>query len=264
MAIKGKGKTRGKKPVAPAPRPVLVTRKPPVYRRKWLQYSLIAVVVVAVGFGVLLSLHASSARSFKAKEAAAVTAFSNQVTSKVPKDASSVSGSTLFLFPSAPSGLDSLASGEAAPADSLTQAKAYAAEAKAAADSISAIKTEALISVKFTLSASSQRAPGLTRKTLNDAQYLMVKGLRIYQQVFALWGRAAAPDTPDALRKELAARAKVIATTGGQIWDRGWTEFVQVRFQAGLASLGNFSPPPAPSPTPVPGPSGSASPSPSG
>jgi hypothetical protein len=271
MAIKGKGKTRGRKTVAPAPRPVLVTRKVPIYRRKWLLYAVIAVAVVGVGSGVLLALHASSARSFKAKQSAAVSAYSDQVTAKVPKDAQSVSGSTLFLFPSASSQLDSLAQGKTTPAASLAQASAYAAETKAAADGLSAIKTESLISTKFTVSASAARASGLTRKTLNDAQYLMVKGLRMYQQVFALWETAAASDTPDGLRKALADRAKVLATTGGQIWDRGWTEFVQVRFQAGLSSLGTFSPPPAPSPSaaPTPGPtttpsaSGSASPSPS-
>jgi hypothetical protein len=262
MAIKGKGKTRGRKPVAPAPRPVLVTRKPPVFRRKSVLYPMVGVVVVAVVIGVLIALHASSVRSFKAKQAAGVTRFSDQVTAKVPKDAQSVGGSTLFLFPGAPSGLDDLASGKAKPADSLTQAKAYAAEAKTSADAISAIRTQSLIASNFTISTSTVRAPGLTRRSLNDAQYLMVKGLRMYQQVFALWETAAGPDTPDAVRKDMAARAKIIATTAGQLFDRGWTEFIQVRSQAGLPSLGQFSPPqppPSPSPTPAPGPSASPS-----
>ena len=191
----------------PAPRPVLVTRKPPVFRRKSVLYPMAGVVVVAVVIGVLIALHASSVRSFKAKQAAGVTRFSDQVTAKVPKDAQSV-GSTLFLFPSARSGLDDLASGKVKPADSLTQAEAYAAEAKTSADAISAIRTQSMIASNFTLSTSTVRAPGLTRRSLNDAQYLMVKGLRMYQQVFALWETAAAPDTPDAVRKDMAARCE--------------------------------------------------------
>lgn len=266
MAIKGKGKTRGRKPVAPAPRPVLVTRKPPIWRRKWLLYSLGAVLVIGVAVGVLIAVHASSVRSFEAEQAAAVTRFSDQVTAKVPKDAQSAGGSTLFLFPGAGSSLDDLASGKAKPADSLEQAQAYAAEAKASADSISAIKTQSLISLDLIISTSTLRAPGLTRRTLADAQYLMVKGLRVYQQVFALWETAAAPGIPDAVRKDVAARAKVLTTTAGQLFDRGWTEFVQVRNQAGLSSLGQFTPPqssPSPSASPTASPSGSPSASPS-
>jgi hypothetical protein len=265
MAIKGKGKTRGRKPIAPAPRPVLVTRKPPIWRRRWLLYSLGAVVIIGVAVGVLIAMHASSARSFKAKQAAAVTRFSDQVTAKVPRDAQSAGGSTLFLFPSAPTELDDLGSGKAKPADSLKQAQTYAAEAKASADSISAIKTQSLIATDFTISTSTQRAPGLTRRTLADAQYLMVRGLRVYQQVFALWETAAAPGTAEAVREDVAARARVLATTAGQLFDRGWTEFVQVRNQAGLSSLGQFSPPqPSPSPSPSASPTASPSGSPSG
>jgi hypothetical protein len=169
----------------------------------------------------------------------------------------------VFLFPDASTSLDALAKGTTKPADSLAQATEWTNEAKAAADAISAIKTDQLISSDLTASAGALRAAGLTRSTLSDAQYLMVKGLRLYQEAFTLWQTAAAPDTPAATRVALTARAKALATTAGELFDRGWAAFVQVRHQVGLASLGQFSPPPAPAPTPTPTASASPGASPS-
>jgi hypothetical protein len=90
-----------------------------------------------------------------------------------------------------------------------------------------------------------------------------------YRALAWAWTIAAAPDTPAATRVALTVRAKALATAAGELFDRGWAEFVQVRHQVALASLGQFSPPqPSPSPTPSPtataSPSGSPSPSPSG
>jgi hypothetical protein len=267
MAIKGKGKTRGGKSVAPAPRPVIVTRKPPFYRRKGVGIALLAILVVGIGAAIYVAVHSASVKSFTTKQRDDVGKFSDKVTSAVPSQAQSVGGSTLFLFPNASTSLDALSKGTTKPADSLTEANDWADQAKTAADAIAAIKTDQLIPSDLTASASELRAEGLTRKALADAQFLMVKGLRMYQQAFALWQIAAAPDTPAATRVKLAAQAKALATTAGELFDRGWAEFVQVRHQVGLASLGQFSPPQAsPSPTPAPSstatatPSGSASP----
>ena len=262
MAIKGKGKTRGGKSVAPAPKPVLVTRKPPFYRRRGVGIALRVILAVGILSGIYVVIHNSQTKAFATKQRAAVSKFSDKVTSAVPDQAQSVGGSTLFLFPDAATSLDALAKGTTSPADSLAQAKDWAGQAKTSADALAAINTDQLIPADLTASASAQRAAGLTRKALSDAQFLMVKGLRLYGQAFALWQTAAAPDTPAATRVQLAGQAKALATTAGELFSRGWTEFVQVRFQVGSAALGQFSKPPTPTPAPSASPSASPTASP--
>src|SRR6266550_4202018 len=129
MAIKGKGKTRGGRPVAPAPRPIVVTRKPVVWKRRPVWITALVLVALGIGIGIFAAVHAASHRSFLAREKRAISAYSDQVVAKVPTDAQSAGGGTVFLFPNAGSELDELASGKADAAASLTQAKKYAAEA---------------------------------------------------------------------------------------------------------------------------------------
>ncbi len=259
MAIKGKGKTRGRKAVAPAPRPVLVTRKPPIWRRKWLISSFIVVLVLGTGYAIYATVHASSQRSFDAKQRAAVSTFTERVTSNVPAQGTSVGGSTLFLFPDASTEFDDLASGKTAPADSLATAKDWAGQAKTSADAIEAIPVDRLIPADLTVGSGAQRAAGLTRAALSNAQFLMVQGLRTYEHAFAVWQTAAGPDVPKATRASLAHEASQLADTASALFSKGWTEFVTVRHQVGLPTLGSFSPP-----QPSPSPSASASPSPTG
>ena len=261
MAIKGKGKTRGRKAVAPAPKPVLVTRKPPIWRRKWLIYSLIVVIVLGTGYAIYATVHASSRRSFEAKQRSAVSKFTERVTSNVPPQGTSAGGSTLFLFPDASTELDSLASGKTKPADSLATAKDWAAQAKTSGDAIEAIPIDRLIPADLEAGSGAERAKGLTRIALSNAQFLMVQGLRTYEQAFAVWQTAAGPDVPEATRKALTQEASQLAGTANSLFSKGWTQFVTVRHQVGLPTLGNFSPPqPSPSPSPSPSASASASP----
>src|SRR6476659_9023732 len=116
MAIKGKGKTRGGKAVAPAPRPVLVTLKPPFYKRKGIGIALLVILLVGIASAIYVAIHSSQTKAFATKQRDAVSKFSDKVTSAVPSQAQSVGGSTLFLFPDASGSLDALAKGTAKPA----------------------------------------------------------------------------------------------------------------------------------------------------
>ncbi len=266
MAIKGKGKTRGGRTVAPAPRPVVVTRKPPFFKRRWVIVTAMTVLVVAGVIVTLSLLHGASARHFKATQKSAVGAYSDRVVATLPADIQSVGGDTVFLFPNVPTQLDDLASGKTKPADSLTVANGYSKEAAKAVAAVQAVKMASMIPADLDVSASSQRAPGLTRVTLAHAQFLMVQGLHAYERAFTLWQAAAAPNTPDALRKSLANQAKTLASDAGQLFEQGWTIFVQLRHQAGLPQLPQFSQPPAGttpgSTTPSPNPTATATGSP--
>jgi hypothetical protein len=265
MAIKGKGKTRGGRAVAPAPRPVVVTRKPPIWKRRWVIVTTMTVLIAAGVILTLSLLHGASVRHFNAKQKSAVGAYSDRIVATLPSDIQSVGGDTVFLFPNVATQLDDLASGKTKPEDSLALAEAYSKEAAKAVAAMQAVKMGSMIPADLNASQSSLRARGLARVTLAHAQFLMLQGLRTYERAFTLWQTAAAPDTPDALRKPLANEAKTLTSDASRLFEQGWTIFVQVRHQAGLPQLPQFSQPPAGttpgSTTPSPLPTATASPS---
>ena len=228
-------------------------------------------VLIVAGVILTLSLlHGASVRHFNAKQKSAMGAYSDRIVATLPADIQSVGGDTLFLFPNVATQLDDLASGKTKPEDSLALAEAYSKEAAKAVSALQAVKMASMIPADLNVSASSQRAHGLARVTLAHAQFLMLQGLHTYQRAFTLWQTAAAPDTPDALRKPLANEAKTLASDASALFERGWTIFVQVRHQAGLPQLPQFSQPPSgttpgsTTPSPAPTASASASASPSG
>jgi hypothetical protein len=226
---------------------------------------------VLVVFGVILVLsliHSASVRSFDSRQRRAVGAFSDRLVATIPSDVQSAGGDTVFLFPDVSTQLDDLANGTTKPADSLKLAQAYSKEAAKAVAAMQAIRMSSLIPADLTVSGGSQRARGLTRVALAQAQFLMLQGLHGYQRAFTLWQKASAPDTPDALRKALAGQAQTLAADAEASFDKGWTLFVQLRHQAGLAALPQFSKPtpttpPVTTPPPTPSPTSSATASPS-
>jgi hypothetical protein len=249
MAIKGKGKTHRGRAVAPAPRPVIVTRKPPIWRRKSVVIPLIAIVVVGAAVGIYLAMHAAGKRSFRTEMREALSRYSNQLVVHIPSDRQSAGGDTLFLFPDASGDLDSLASGDTKPAESLKQASSLSGQASKALTAIQVIKVNGIIQQNFDVGVGSTRALGLTRSTLRDAQFLIIQGLRGYERVFTLWKTAAQDNVDPAVRKQLVGEAQTLAADSERLFDEGWTRFVQVRHQAGLPPVqvaqNNPSPPPS-------------------
>ena len=57
MAIKGKGRTRSRRVVAAPPRPQLVVRKPPIWRRPWFLIAFGVVAVAGILVAVLTGIH---------------------------------------------------------------------------------------------------------------------------------------------------------------------------------------------------------------
>jgi hypothetical protein len=266
MAIKGKGKTRGGRAVAPAPRPVIVSRKPPIYRRKWLLFTLIVILVVGTGAGIYVAIHNASKSSAQTEMREAVSKYSNQLVVQIPSDRQSAGGDTLFLFPDASGDLDDLASGDTKPADSVKQADQLSAQAKKALAAIQVIKLNEIIQSKFDVGIGSVRAPGLTLSTLRDAQFMIIQGLRGYERVFTLWKTAAQDGVDPAVRKQMVKEAQTLAADSERLFDEGWTKFVQVRHQAGLppVQVAQTNPAPVPTVLPTTSPSAALSPAPSG
>jgi hypothetical protein len=200
----------------------------------------------------------------------AVSKYSNQLVVHIPQDRQSAGQGTLFLFPDASGDLDSLASGDTKPAESIKQAQDLTAQAKTSLTAIQAIRVNAIISSDFDVGVGSVRGKGVTLATLRDSQFLIIQGLRGYQRVFTLWQTAAQDTVPAAARRQLVSQAQTLAADSERLFDEGWTKFVQVRHEAGLPPIQvNELPAPVPSvqPTASPSESGaspSASPSESG
>ncbi len=260
MAIKGKGKTRGKRAVAPAPRPVLVTRKPPIYRRRWVVAAIAAVVVLGLALAVFTAVRSHSRSALLARERGAISQFTTDVTSALPNDSSTAGGSTVFLFPQLATEMDNLSKGTTKPADSLTTEGQYAASAKRAADQIQAIRTTTLVPTEFNVGGIDLRGRGLMQAELLDAQFLIVQSFQSYQQAFALWAQATSA-TGDA-QKALIDQVNQVASSAQVLFSRGWTKVVQVRGQLGFSPITQIQSqnPVVPTPTATASPTTSSTP----
>ena len=86
MAIKGKGRTLSRRVVAAPPRPQLMVRKPPVWRRPLTWVIVGAVLAGAIGYGVWRTISNHRAADLKAQEIAAVEKYNGLVVAQYPQD----------------------------------------------------------------------------------------------------------------------------------------------------------------------------------
>src|ERR1041385_2855141 len=100
MAIKGKGRTKSRRSISAPPRPALVVRKPPIWRRRWVWALVGAVAVLGIVVGVLAAIHSHSVGQRKDREAAAGLAFVTNSRGTLPADREPVPPDVLVIFPS--------------------------------------------------------------------------------------------------------------------------------------------------------------------
>src|SRR5437870_7503934 len=112
MAIKGKGRTRSRRVVAAPPRPQLMVRKPPVWRRP-LTWVIVGVVLAgAIGYGVWRTISNHRAADLKAQEIAAVEKYNGLVVAQYPQDQQQSGGDSLQVFTSVGPELDRIDKGQ--------------------------------------------------------------------------------------------------------------------------------------------------------
>jgi hypothetical protein len=99
MAIKGKGKTRARRPATNAPRPVIVPPKVPLLRRRWFRVVALLVVLAGIGGGLLVAfrVRADDERERKLKDA--VAQFDAGVRIPLQDISQDVPPARLLLFP---------------------------------------------------------------------------------------------------------------------------------------------------------------------
>jgi hypothetical protein len=251
MAIKGKGRTRGRRMVAAPPRRQLVVRKPPIWRRRSVLAAVGLVVLAGILWGALTAIEARRDRARTERETAAVQRFFNRVQAEFPAEILPVPPDLVVIFPSVSQDLPRI--GADIPArEARSKGRDVAAAARSSADGTEAIPTDDLIPAEF----------AGVRATLSDAQFLMAQAFRLYERIGALM-RTAAGLSGEELQGILN-EAQELTSHAGALFDRGYGKLVRVANRLGISTTVIPQPTPSPSPTgasPSPEPSPSPSPS---
>jgi hypothetical protein len=259
LAIKGKGKARsGRRVIAAPPRPQLVVRKPPLWRRPWVWGIVGAIAAAGIVIGVLVALHGRSVQRFKDREVAAVQTLASQFMAAFPADRQVVPPDLVALFPNVNSALSDLAANKGSAGAASSAADEMIAGGQKAQQGVVLVKVASLIPKTFDVSTDKGvKAPGATQVAALDAQLLMGQAFRLYVNAGHLMKSAAA--ATGSQQADLANQAKQLTAQAALLFDNGFRKVLNL-----LSALGHPLQIPSQSPPPTPGPSPSASASASG
>ncbi len=245
MAIKGKGRTRSRRVIAAPPRPQLVVRKPPIWRRRWLLVVVVLVVLAGIGTGATINVRRSHARHFTSKEVAGIEAYAAKLRAAFPTDRQTVPPDLVLIFPNFSADLDKLAKGTLKPADATTEAGNLTVAAQTAATAIQNLPVSSMISASFTVTGVSDGstganagnivARGATQDLVNGAQYLMVEAFRIWAQAGTVFTQAAAT-TDTTARQTLVTTATQLNHEASSLFDRGYQKILAIENVLGIVA----------------------------
>lgn len=247
MAIKGKGRTRGRRTVAAPPRRQIVVRKPPIWRRPWALVLVAILVLGGILAGILVALGNSAERARTERETLAVQRLLDRVRDEFPDDVQNVPPDLVVIFPSVSQDLPQIGK-DLSPAEARRKGSQLAEAAAASAEGTQAVPVERLIPAEF---------PGL-RATFEDAKFMMAQAFLVYQRIGALMETAA--DSAGRERRALVNQAQELTTQAGALFDRGYAKIVRAVNRLRISTT--VTPRPTPTPTQTePSPSPSPSPS---
>ena len=245
MAIKGKGRTRSRRVIAAQPRPQLVVRKPPLWRRRWVQIVVVLIVLAGIGIGVSISVRRSHARHFKTEEVAGIEAYAAKLRATFPADHENVPPDLVVFFPNLSSDLDKLAKGTLKPAAATTEAGTITSAAQATATAIQNLKVSSVIPARFTVTGVSTGstgakpegivARGATQALVNNAQYLMVEAFQVWAQAGNVFAEAAAT-TDTTARQALVNAATQLDHQASSLFDRGYQKVLAIENALGIVA----------------------------
>jgi hypothetical protein len=232
MAIKGKGRTRSRRVVAAPPRPQLVVRKPPIWRRPWFLIAFGLVVVAGILTAVFTGIHSSNAKKLKDRERAAVGTLTQQFVAQFPTDRQ-VSQNLDFFYPSLVGDLDKLAAGKLKAKDADDEAQKLLDSATKAASGIGRVNVEKLIPISFTVSQIPHATgKGLTRAGLVQARFLMQRAFTLYASMSTVM-KSAAEATGDK-QKALIDDLKQMGNEASDLFLQGWQIVSGIQTRLGL------------------------------
>jgi hypothetical protein len=249
MAIKGKKRARGKRVIAAPPRPQLVVRKPPLWRRPWVWGLAGGIVAAGVIVLILIVAHSSSVHHRKDRERVAAQRFTDQLTAKLPPYHEAL-GPTVTLFPSLSADADKIGTADLADADAVKKAKEIQDQARTAAQGVAGIQVNQIFPKEF----------GRDRADLQDAQSLVATSLSLYRQAGVLF--AAAVKADETSRVAMVSAIQGLNNQAASLFQRAYGKLVAIDTRLGVAATvppvqAPASPTPTPSVTPTPSPSAS-------
>jgi hypothetical protein len=233
MAIKGKRRARGRRVVAAPPRPQLVVRKPPIFRRRWFLITLGVVAIGGILIVVLTSIHSSDVKKLKDREAAAIGTLTQQFVAQFPADRQVVPPDLYFFYPTLSDSLDSLGNGKLTAKDANDQAQKLLNSSTKAASGIAKVSVEKLIPATFTVSRVAHAGgKGITRQELLEARFLMQRAFRLYASIPTVM--KAAVEAEGAKQKALIDDAKQLGTEAADLFSQGWQIVVAIQTRLGI------------------------------
>jgi hypothetical protein len=248
MAIKSKGRARGRRAVAAAPRRPLVVRKPPFWRRPWLWIVLGLLAAGGIAFAVLSIMHSHDVSGRKERETLAMRTFLLQFQAGLPADRQAVPPDVVVIFPTVNDDLPKIGN-DIKGAEAKQRGKEISEQAQASVTKLQAIDVDKIF---FQFVAD--------RDEVNDGVFMVSRGIGLYQQVGAIVEAAEA--LPKAEQKALIDQATTLTQQAGSLFDRGYAKILHILNRLGIPPNIAASVPAAPqAPSPSVTPSESASPS---
>jgi hypothetical protein len=237
MAIKGKGKTRGRQP-ARAPRRAPVEVKAPLFLRRGVQISVAAIagfLVMMLLVWVTNGLRQQRVNKQATKDASAQRAAAEKWQSTVEGTLGTLGaitpGTDPVLLSQIDTAITALQKGDAPPKGAAEALQTAQDQAKAAAVPLDAYGLVDQIS-------SKGMSEGQVDWFLNS-QKRIVQALELYRESAAL--AVLSIDATGAQRRAIAARALDVKATADAILKDGWSDY-----QNALASVGIAQPPSVP------------------
>ncbi len=230
MAIKGKGKTRGRQP-ARAPRREPVQVKGPFFMRRRVQLVLaflVGFLLMMFGVWVTNGLRQNKAddqaKADASKQRAATLAWQSDLEGAISKVGTVTQGAPPTILPNVATAIAAIQKGNP-PSDTGKALKQARDDAQGAIDTI---KKVAL--------ADQIRDKGFTVGEVNyflNSQSRTVEALELYSHAAAV--AALALDATGPTQKALAGQAANIQASADQILQEGWSDYEQALFAGGIA-----------------------------
>jgi hypothetical protein len=215
MAIKSKGRARGRRAVAAAPRRPLVVRKPPIWRRPWVWIVLGVVAAAGITFGILSALHSHQVSARKSREKLAMTKVYLQFKSALPSDLRSVPPDVLVIFPSVTDDLPKI--GKDIKGDAATKrGKDILAQSQTSVTKLQSINVNSVIPAEF----ADDRAQ------VSDALFLATRSIDLYRQVGGLMEAAA--NLPKDDQKAVIDQATQLTQQAANLFDQGYRKILAI------------------------------------
>ena len=230
MAIKGKGKTKGRQP-ARAPRRELVEVKPPFFMRRRVQVAiafvaglLLFMFWVWVTNGIRQDRAEKQTQAEASKQRQAALSWQSTVEGAIGKIGTINPGGAPTILPDVATTIAGLQKGKV-PADAVKTLKRAQDDAQRVIDTIKKVPL-----------ADQIRDKGFTAGEVNyflNSQTRLVEALDLYIRAASV-ATLAVDATGDA-RTSLADEAAKIQATADQILQEGWSDYQQALYAGGIA-----------------------------